>query len=124
MNQDLMPFEAEAVAAEAAKCEVQRAAERHEREAKAATKAIADSQREKRKAEEEAAKSHRRFARDAARHFKTPTEHAQCGIRWYCRSPKDIASGSFWHNCHACGQPLIYTSDPDAKPQVCRAVTA
>ena len=62
MNQDLMPFEAEA-----AKCEVQRAAERHEREAKAATKAIADSQREKRKAEEEAAKSHRRFARQVSR---------------------------------------------------------
>jgi hypothetical protein len=119
MNQDLMFFEAEAVAVEAAKCEAQRAAERHEREAKAAAKVLLKARRDKRKAEEEAAKSHRRFERDTARRFKTPTEHAQCGIRWYCRSPKDIATGSYWHNCHACGQPLIYTSDPNAKPQVC-----
>jgi hypothetical protein len=119
MNQDLMFFEAEAVAVEAAKCEAQRAGERHEREAKAAAKVLLKAQRDKRKAEEEAAKSHRRFQRDTARRFKTPTEHAQCGIRWYCRSPKDIATGSYWHNCHACGQPLIYTSDPNAKPQVC-----
>jgi hypothetical protein len=28
--------------------------------------------------------------------------------------------GTYWHNCHTCGQPLIYTSDPDAKPQECK----
>ncbi|MEI6195825.1 MAG: hypothetical protein WCS42_16010 [Verrucomicrobiota bacterium] len=123
-TQDLMFFEAEAVAIESAKCEAQRAAEQHEREAKAAAKVLLKVQRDQRKAEEETAKSYRRFQRDTARKFKTPNEHAQCGIRWYCRSPKDIATGSYWHNCHACGQPLIYTSDPNATPQVCRAATA
>ena len=121
MNQDLMFFEAEAVAVEAAKCEAQRAAEQHEREAEATAKAIAIRQREQRKAEEEAAKSHRRFQRDTARNYKTPHEHAQCGIRWYFRSQRDIDRGCYWTHCHACGQALIYTSDPDAKSQVCKS---
>ena len=51
--QALMPFEAEAFAIEAAKCEAQRAAEQHEREAKQAAKILAARQREQRKAEEE-----------------------------------------------------------------------
>ena len=76
-----MFFEAEAVAVEAAKREAQRAAECHQREAKQAEKILAGIHREKRKAEEEAAKSHRRFERDTARRYKTPTEHAQCDIR-------------------------------------------
>ncbi len=46
-------------------------------------------------------------------------EHAQCGIRWYYRSPRDRDRGSYWTHCHACGQALIYTSDPNARPQVC-----
>lgn len=117
--QTLMFFEAEAVAVEAAKREAQRAAECHQREAKQAEKILAGIHREKRKAEEEAAKSHRRFERDTARRYKTPTEHAQCGIRWYCRSQRDIDRGCYWTHCHACGQVLIYTSDPNAKPQVC-----
>ena len=50
MNQDLMFFEAEAIAAEAAKCEAQRAAEKHEREAKAAAKVLLQAAREKIKA--------------------------------------------------------------------------
>ena len=58
--------------------------------------------------------------RDHERKQKIPHEHAQCGIRWFCRSPRDIARGSYWTHCHACGQPLVYTSDPNAKPQVCR----
>ena len=41
-----------------------------------------------------------------------------------CLSPKDMAAVSYWHNCHACGRPLIYTSDPDAKPQFYRVATA
>ena len=60
----------------------------------------------------------------AKRNYTTPDEHAMCGIRWYCRSPKDRDTGAFWHNCHACGQPLIYTDDPNSKPQVCKAATA
>ena len=51
MNQDLMFFEAEAVATEAAKCEAQRAAEQHERDAKAAAKVLLQAAREKMKAE-------------------------------------------------------------------------
>ena len=51
MNQDLMLFEAEAVAAEAAKCDAQRAAEQHEREAKAAAKVLLQAARDKIKAE-------------------------------------------------------------------------
>jgi hypothetical protein len=121
MNQQtLMPFEAAAVEAEAAQCAAQRAAEQHEREAKQAAKILAQVQRDKRKAEEEAAKSARRFHRSIAQKYRTPDEHAQCGIRWYCRSHKDRDTGTYWKNCHACGQPLIYTSDRDAQPQVCR----
>jgi hypothetical protein len=119
-HQSLMPFEAAAVAEESAKCEAQRAAEQHEREAKQAARVLAKIQRDKRKAEEEAAESHRRFQRATAQKYRTPDEHAQCGIRWYCRSQKDRDAGTYWKNCHACGQPLIYTSDRDAKPQVCR----
>ncbi|MGZ4962775.1 MAG: hypothetical protein ACXWIU_04665 [Limisphaerales bacterium] len=118
-HQSLMPFEAATVAAEAAKCEAQRAAEQHEREAKQAAKILANIQREKRKAEEEIAKNHRRFQRASAHKYRTPDEHAQCGIRWYCRSQKDRDAGTYWKNCHACGQPLIYTTDRDAKPQIC-----
>jgi hypothetical protein len=119
-TQELMPFEAEAQAIEAAKCEAQRAAERHEREAKQAAKVLLKTQRDQRKREEEAAKSRRRFQRDTARRMKTPMEHAQCGINWYCRSMNEIMRGTYWHCCHVCGQPLIYTSDPNAKPQVCK----
>ena len=119
MNQDLMPFEAEAVAIEAAKCEAQRAAERHEREAKAAAKVLLQAARDKIKAEKQAKTEDWRRKTSQARTYRTPDEHAQCGIRWYCRSPKDRDSGVYWHNCHACGQRLIYTSDSNAKPQVC-----
>ena len=123
MNQDLMFFEAEAFAVEAAKCEAQRAAERHEHEAKAAAKVLLRAARDKIKAEKQAKTEDWRRKTSQARTYRTPHEHAQCGIRWYCRSPKDIATGSYWHNCHACGQPLIYTSDPNAKPQICKAAT-
>jgi hypothetical protein len=119
-TQALMPFEAEAVAAEAAKCEAQRAAERHEREAKEAARALAKIARDKAKAEEEMAKAARRREREHKAKMKAPAEHAQCGIRWYSRSLADIARGSYWRTCHACGQPLIYTSDPSAKPQECK----
>ena len=51
--QHLMFFEAEAVAAEAAKCEAQRTAEQHERDAKAAAKVLQQFQRDLRKAEKQ-----------------------------------------------------------------------
>jgi hypothetical protein len=120
MNQDLMFFEAEAVAIEAAKCDAQRATEQHEREAKAATKVLLQVAREKIKAEKLAKADDWRRRMAAKRNYNTPDEHAQCGIRWYCRSQKDRDTGCYWHNCHACGQPLIYTSDPNAKPQECK----
>ncbi len=54
----------------------------------------------------------RRLAREAAYRRKHPPGFAQCGINWY-------PAGSGWTHCHKCGQPLIYTTDRDAKPQVC-----
>jgi len=82
MNQDLMFFEAEAVATEAAKCEAQRAAEQHERDAKAAAKVLLQAAREKMKAEKLAKTEDWRRRTAQARTYKTPDEHAMCGIRW------------------------------------------
>ena len=73
----------------------------------AAAQAKADA---KRKAESE--KLSRRLAREAAYRAKHPPGHAQCGINWY-------PAGSGWTHCHKCGQALVYTTDRDAKPQVC-----
>ena len=111
-----MPFEAETVAAEAAKCEAQRAAERHEREAKQAAKILAAAQRQKRKAEEEMAKNHRRWKREEASRKRNDILVAQCGINWYSRR-RD--AGIYWTHCKTCGQLLHYTDDKNATPQVC-----
>ena len=115
-TQDLMPFEAAPVAAEAAKCEAQRAAEQHEREAKAAAKILAARQRAQRKAEEEMAKNTRRWKREEKTRAKNDTLTAQCGINWYNRR-RD--AGIYWTHCNSCGQLLHYTDDPNAKPQIC-----
>jgi len=114
--QDLMPFEAVTVAAEAAKCEAQRAVERHEREAKQAAKILAALQRQKRKAEEEMAKNNRRWKREEAYRKRNDTLTAQCGINWYSRR-RD--AGIYWTHCKTCGQLLHYTDDKNAKPQIC-----
>ena len=116
-TQDLMPFEAETVAAEAAKCEAQRAAERHEREAKQAAKILAALQRQKRKAEEEMAKNGRRWKREEATRKRNDILVAQCGINWYSRR-RD--AGIYWTHCKTCGQLLHYTDDKNAKPQECK----
>jgi hypothetical protein len=87
--------------------------------AKLQAKLSAKAQRAILKRQAELDKANRRFKRDEKRKGKTPDEYAQCGIRWYCRSPHNVALGNYWTNCHACGQLLIYTSDPNAKPQVC-----
>jgi len=121
MNQDLMFFETEAIAAEAKARAARTAAEQHEREAKAAAKVLLQAARDKIKAEKQAKTEDWRRKTSQARTYRTPDEHAMCGIRWYCRSPKDRDTGCYWHNCHKCGQPLIYTSDPHAKPQICKA---
>jgi hypothetical protein len=121
MNQNLMFFEAEAEAAEAAKCEAQRAAEQHERDAKAAAKVLLQAAREKIKAEKQSKTEDWRRRTAQARTYKSPDEYAQCGIRWYCRSQKDRDTGCYWQNCHKCGQKLIYTSDRNANPQECKA---
>jgi hypothetical protein len=94
MNQTLLPFEQDRVEAELA--------------AKAAdAKAKADA-----KEKEASEKLSRRLAREAAYRKKHPPGHAQCGINWY-------PAGSGWTHCHRCGQALIFTTDPNAKPQVC-----
>ncbi len=115
-TQALMPFEAETVAAEAAKCEAQRAAEQHERDAKQAAKILAVRQREQRKAEEEMAKNKRRWKREEASRKRNDILVAQCGINWYSRR-RD--AGIYWTHCKTCGQLLHYTDDKNAKPQVC-----
>ena len=119
-TQHLMPFEAEVFAIESAKCEAQRAAELQARaartEAKQAAKVIAARQREQRKAEEEMAKNTRRWKRAELTRAKNDTLTAQCGINWYNRR-RD--AGIFWTHCRTCGQELIYTDDPHAKPQAC-----
>lgn len=116
-DQNLMFFEAEAVAVEAAKCEAQRAAEQHEREAKQAAKILAALARQKRKAEEETEKNRRRFKREMAYKARNDTLVAQCGINWYSRR-RD--AGIYWTHCRTCGQLLIYTDDKNAKPQECK----
>ena len=73
----------------------------------AAAKAKADAKRR-----EESEKLFRRLAREDAYRRKHPPGHARCGIRWY-------PAGSGWTHCHGCGQALVYTTDPNAKPQVC-----
>jgi hypothetical protein len=116
--QNLFPFEAETVAAEAAKCEAQRAAERHEREAKEAAKILAALARQKQKAEEEMAKNARRWKREEATRKRNDTLTAQCGINWYSRR-RD--AGIYWTHCRTCGQLLIYTDDRDANPRSAKA---
>ena len=86
---------------------------------RSAAKADAKAQRAILKRQAELDNMTRRLARDQVRKQRTPDEHAQCGIRWYCRSPRDRDRGCYWTHCHACGQALIYTSDPNTKPQVC-----
>ena len=115
-TQALMSFEAATVAAEAAKCEAQRAAEQHEREAKQAAKILVARQREQRKAEEEMAKNTRRWKRAELTRAKNDTLTAQCGINWYNRR-RD--AGIYWTHCKTCGQLLHYTDDKTAKPQIC-----
>ena len=107
-SQSLLAFEQAAV-------DVELAAANAKLQAKLAAKA----QRAILKRQAELDKMSRRLVRDYARKQRTPDEHAQCGIRWYCRSPQERDRGSYWTHCHLCGQALIYTSDPDAKPQVC-----
>jgi hypothetical protein len=58
--------------------------------------------REKIKAEKLAKTDDWRRRTAQARTYKTPDEHAMCGIRWYCRSQKDRDTGCYWHNCHKC----------------------
>jgi len=78
----------------------------------AAAEAKADAQHQL-----ELDKMSRRLARQWAQKQRTPDEHAQCGIRWYCRSPRERERGCYWTHCHTCGQELVYTSDPNAKPR-------
>ena len=101
MSQTFLFFEQQNRDAEQAALDAKHAAK------EAAAKARADAKRK-----EESEKLSRRLAREAAYRRKHPPGFAQCGINWY-------PAGSGWTHCHKCGQPLIYTTDRDAKPQVC-----
>jgi hypothetical protein len=94
----------------------QRKREELERKTRAAMRRVVAQQR---KAEREMRTSEWRRRTDAARRERTPDMHAQCGIRWFACSPRDRKRGAYWQTCPECGQRLIYTSDPTAKPQVC-----
>ncbi len=102
MPQSLFTFEQAQVDAEQAAAQ-----------ARLDAKLAAKAERQNRKRREELDKMSRRLAREAAYRKKHPPGHAQCGIRWY-------PAGSGWTHCHDCGQALIYTTDPNAKPQVCK----
>ncbi len=93
--------------------QVQVDAEQAAAQARLHAKLAAKAERENRKHQDELAKMSRRLQREAAYRKKHPPGHAQCGIRWY-------PAGSGWTHCHDCGQALTYTTDPNAKPQVCK----
>ena len=101
MSQTFLSFEQQTREAEQAAIAARRAA----KEAAAAARAAA-------KQKEEMEKSTRRLMRAEAYRRKHPPGFAQCGINWY-------PAGSGWTHCHKCGQALIYTTDRNAKPQVC-----
>ena len=82
-------------------------------DAAAAAKAAAAQAKVDAKRKEESEKLSRRLAREDAYRRKHPPGHAQCGINWY-------PAGSGWTHCHKCGQALVYTTDPNAKPQECK----
>src|SRR5512140_3565142 len=103
MSQTFLSFEQQTRDAEQVAIDAKRAA----KEAAAAARAAA-------KQKEEMEKSTRRLMRAEASRRKHPPGFAQCGINWY-------PAGSGWTHCHKCGQALIYTTDRDAKPQVCAA---
>src|SRR5690349_9651008 len=88
--------------------------EQQTRDAEQAAKAAALKAKADAKQKEESDKLSRRLAREAAYRRRHPPGHAQCGINWY-------PAGSGWTHCHRCGQALIYTMDPNAKPQACHA---
>ncbi|MCC6820213.1 MAG: hypothetical protein IT579_05720 [Verrucomicrobia subdivision 3 bacterium] len=79
-------------------------------------KLAAQAQRAIRKRQEEMDKNTRRWKREEKTRAKNDTLTAQCGINWYSRR-RD--AGIFWTHCRTCGQELIYTDDPHAKPQAC-----
>ena len=84
--------------------------------AKLHTKLAAQAQRAIRKRQEQMDKNTRRWKREEKARAKNDTLTAQCGINWYNRR-RD--AGIYWTHCRTCGRELIYTDDPNAKPQAC-----
>ncbi len=101
MNQTFLLFEQQT-----------RDAEQAAIDAAAAAKLAAAQAKAEAKRKEESEKLSRRLAREAAYRRKHPPGFAQCGINWY-------PAGSGWTHCHKCGQPLIYTTDPNAPRREC-----
>ena len=114
--QPLMDFEQATVDAERAKCDAQRAAERHAHEAKQARRTMERLAREKRNAEEQIAKDSRRWKRETASKARNDILIAECGINWYSRR-RD--AGIYWTHCRTCGQLLNYTDNPATPPTHC-----
>jgi len=85
--------------------------------AREVARAVASLARQKRDALEQSAKDSRRWKREEASRKRHDTLTAQCGINWYSRR-RD--AGIYWTHCRTCGQLLIYTDAPNAKPQECK----
>jgi hypothetical protein len=116
-TQDLMPFEAETVAAEALARAARTDAELAAANARLQAKLAAQAQRAIRKRQEEMDKNTRRWKREEATRKRNDLLVAQCGINWYSRR-RD--AGIYWTHCKTCGQLLHYTDDKNASPQECK----
>ena len=115
-DQSFFGFEQSTVDAERAAANAKREADLAAATAKLNAKLAEQAQRAIRKRQEEMDKNTRRWKREEAARKRNDTLTAQCGINWYSRR-RD--AGIYWTHCHTCGQFLIYSDDPNAKPQEC-----
>ena len=115
-DQSFFVFEQITVDAERAEASAKREVELAAATAKLNAKLAEQAQRAIRKRQEEMDKNTRRWKREEAYRKRNDTLTAQCGINWYSRR-RD--AGIFWTHCKTCGQFLIYSDDPKAKPQEC-----
>jgi hypothetical protein len=134
-RQTLLPFELELARAEwqaedardaaafaALQAKIARQKQRkHEKEARRVRAAIRKRVAAERRAEREAKTA--AWRRKTAADYKyrhEPVAYARCGMHSYIITQKEKDTGCYWRACHRCGQPLIFTRDPNAEPQQCK----
>ena len=115
-SQSFLAFEQVTVDAEHAAANAKREADFAAATAKLNAKLAVKAQRAILQRQAELDKNSRRWKREEAARKRNDTLTAQCGINWYSRR-RD--AGIFWTHCRTCGQFLIYSEDPKAKPQEC-----